>query len=1038
MQKSFSLFRMALVMSLWTAVWTLTALVPPHPKYENPPQNFVPTRIESMRTNFANKEDIPNNILVLRVQFGDVSFRESEAYPDFLAHDFAFFDRWMVHLHDFFDDASHSQYNLAYTLYPEVITLARPMSYYGSDSTERIDARIPELVADMVSIVDSQIDFNSYGGLIIFHAGAGQESDISKIRSEQIWSTFITRRDLQDYYEPENDSYPGYPTDDGAILKNIVLVPESQYQDYFPAEGEENAEAYLFSIYGVLTHQFGHLIGLPTLFDNDSSNGYSQGIGNWGLMGTGVWNGNGYVPAQVSAWCRMYLGWEDVITINEDTEDIVVDYFLDHNPSAKRLYKVPISSTEYFLIENRQQNPDASLNPYNGQPSYSFKLLPAGEQEYYENYPELPYFNFMTNRYIGSEWDFFLPGLGGPVPSGNPVDGSGLLIWHIDENIINANFTANFDRNRINSDASHKGVDLEEADGIQNLDTAVYDIYKYGSPFDSFRKDNNDYFGNQLVDGILRLPAAESYYGGVPLEIYNISPSANQMSFSLRFQNSLNADYEGENTIPAALLDFDADGSMEIFHPMPDGKLVMWKDDVIMEGFPYQINPIEELYMWDGENIYIPSQLGSVARLYRLSMDGLHLLENFPGYTWASHPVNAGNFVACPLNSSDGTSKIHYYTKLSEMIAFDKSFEDIITANLIYMSGSIWALTHNSTTGYTLHSGIAGSFAYDYHPASIPIPADSLIVSIALAPIRQNDFNREIVIQTPNAVYLLATPDSSSFTFDIVEPFPFVHNLASLAPITIADVDRNSYLDILIGGENGFAVIDYAAQLISPKEFSLSMPDSLGISSGVLALDLDADGKSEYLGNFSRNRQVVWEENFRPKASFPVSYAFRSRSLPMIGEAMDGKPYIYSATDNGRIYRRVLPDARMEDIDMGWFTEYANLERSASRNLPEWQNSFQSASIFVPNETYIFPNPLKSIYEQKISLNVMTSKDAELELNIYDVSGSLVYTKKGYTKAYLRNREVIPMPSHKLSSGVYFAVIKAGKETQTLKFAVEK
>ena len=155
---------------------------------------------------------------------------------------------------------------------------------------------------------------------------------------------------------------------------------------------------------------------LLNLFDTASSNGASQGIGNWGLMGTGIWNANGYVPAQLDPWCRMYLNWEPVITVISDTENIPVDYFLNQNPSFNRLYKLPISSTEYFLVENRQQNPDGSTDPYTGLPSYSFVLLPEGEQDYYEYYPLLPYFNFIENRYKGSEWDFMLPGLGGPIP----------------------------------------------------------------------------------------------------------------------------------------------------------------------------------------------------------------------------------------------------------------------------------------------------------------------------------------------------------------------------------------------------------------------------------------------------------------------------------------------------------------------------------------------------------------------------------------------------------------------------------------------
>ena len=184
------------------------------------------------------------------------------------------------------------------------------MSYFGSDSSEKIDANLAQMLPQIMAQIDAQVDFNNYGGLIIFHAGAGQESDIDAVNTTEIWSTFLTRKNLQATFDPENDNYPGFTTNDGAILNNILVVPEDEFQDYFPGDGQENASAYLFSIYGVLAHQFGHLLGLPTLFDNDSGNGYSQGIGNWGLMGTGVWNANGYVPAQLCAYSRYLLGWE--------------------------------------------------------------------------------------------------------------------------------------------------------------------------------------------------------------------------------------------------------------------------------------------------------------------------------------------------------------------------------------------------------------------------------------------------------------------------------------------------------------------------------------------------------------------------------------------------------------------------------------------------------------------------------------------------------------------------------------------------------
>ena len=302
------------------------------------------------------------------------------------------------------------------------------------------------------------------------------------------------------------------------------------------------------------------------------------------------------------------------VVLSHDSANNTVDYFLNHTAGAVRLYKIPLSATEYFLLENRQQNPDGSIDLFN-QYSYTFKLLPPGEQEYYLDDPAtpedeslLPYFDFMKNSYLGSEWDFFLPGLGGPFPTASAAlqDGSGILIWHIDENVINECFTANFDQNHVNGNASHKGVDLEEADGTQNLDTGVYDIYKWGSPFDSFRAGNNSYFGEQYLNGLLSLPTSESYYGGIPLEIYDISASANQMSFSLRFRWKLEAAYAGANNIPAAAVDFDGDGSAELFYPMPDGQIYLWKNDQLYPEFPLFKNPITQLYTWDGSKFYIP------------------------------------------------------------------------------------------------------------------------------------------------------------------------------------------------------------------------------------------------------------------------------------------------------------------------------------------------------------------------------------------------------------------------------------------------
>ena len=100
----------------------------------------------------------------------------------------------MLHLSDFYADASHGNYELNYTLHPSVFTLPENMSYYGRDTADNIDVNLNEFTQTLLQMADPEIDFSLYDGLIIFHAGAGQESDINGIRTGEIWS-FLTRSD---------------------------------------------------------------------------------------------------------------------------------------------------------------------------------------------------------------------------------------------------------------------------------------------------------------------------------------------------------------------------------------------------------------------------------------------------------------------------------------------------------------------------------------------------------------------------------------------------------------------------------------------------------------------------------------------------------------------------------------------------------------------------------------------------------------------------------------------------------------------------
>lgn len=156
---------------------------------------------------------------------------------------------------------------------------------------------------------------------------------------------------------------------------------------------------------GVFSHEFGHALGLPDLYDTDYS---TSGLGSWCLMASGSWS-TPSSPVHMSAWCKEMMGWTVPIVLDENVEDL--------------------------------EFPNAAEN------SYAIKLWTHGEVT-----PHVG--NYSHGQNVGLE--YFLVENRQRTGTEQHLPGTGLLIWHVD----NSQWS--------NSNENHRMVDLKPADGHIN------------------------------------------------------------------------------------------------------------------------------------------------------------------------------------------------------------------------------------------------------------------------------------------------------------------------------------------------------------------------------------------------------------------------------------------------------------------------------------------------------------------------------------------------------------------------------------------
>jgi M6 family metalloprotease-like protein len=304
-----------------------------------------------------------------------------------------------------------------------------PVGYDHPDTGSNTGIANMKLAKDALIAADPYVDYSaldtdsngalSVSELSILIVAAGYERSYSSRYSPNVWGH---ASGLTPLVPP--------PVLDGVSVAN--LLAGGRYMQIGEWHQSDTTDGHVATI-GIMVHEMGHDLGLPDLYDLDLS---SEGIGKWGLMGSGSWGTDGGwsggSPSHLCAWSKEFLGFVTPETVSNETALSVPSV-----ATTDKVYRVnTIDPNQYFLIENRQ---------------------PVGYDQ------------------------------------GLPMDSGGILIWHIDNSIGNVTL------NTVNVDETHKRVDVEEAEdgvtGASELDNTV----NRGDQQDLFYIGNNFEFDDTTV-----------------------------------------------------------------------------------------------------------------------------------------------------------------------------------------------------------------------------------------------------------------------------------------------------------------------------------------------------------------------------------------------------------------------------------------------------------------------------------------------------------------------------------------------------------
>jgi hypothetical protein len=991
---------------------------------------------------FFERTVVPDTIrlLAVMVQFqqdadsrttGDGRFDLSAGRPDSIIdpppRDRSYFFNHLKFLENYFAKVSDGKVRIKTDVLQPVITLSKQMQAYSPQSSDDF-GRLAALVDESWRKADSAVagvDFSRYQSFVIFHAGAGRDINLVDIfgfdpTPFDIPSVYLGLPALRQLF---GSSYNGVPVNGGrAFITNSMIIPETENRLLSLATGPTVLE---LSINGLLAASFGSFLGLPDLFDTRTGR---SGIGRFGLMdGQAIFSFNGLFPPEPSAWEKSFLGWVHPIEVPPGTSTQTARAVGFHDGAQTQIYKVPINAKEYFLVENRNRDPKRD-----GQ---TVRAVVGGQIVESRFARDTVRFNATDTRAIRGvvievdDYDWSLPG--GVDQQGNFFDG-GILIWHIDENVIDVNLSTN----TVNANSNLRGVDLEEADGSQDIGQ-IYDITQPGAGSENGTALDFWYKGNAS-----------------PVNKNAFTPTSNPNSLSNSLANS-----------HIYISDFSERGATMTFK-------VRIGDDFVtpLKGFPKFLGGAGSV------GAPVAQRSGCLAicnnffvtvnsKVYGFRLDGTSLTGDSSGLfdTRGAAFQPALPFYCTPLiqfanvaGVSD-SSVFVWNTADSDGdgrgdLLFSRSIGHRVTAPpTVTMSGGsftilvgdadggVWIVSRDSLSRFQVSAQRPVRTILNASGGWIAIAEDRAVsqsgnvwnfggrnARYAAGGDLDGDGTPEIVVVTSGNEILVFNQNSST-----VRTLPIPASSGDFSALAIGDVDGDGKKEVVIAKGNKIFALNSAG--IPIDNFPIELPSQAGTATPPVLARLGSNKKLSLFVGTSAGLVYGFDSQGKALPGFPLAAGGSITNSLALFEEPEFLG-ILAATDNGYLYAWTLPSTTKTIV---WGNLSGDPLHSGFDGSSTPGPSPLSRDFLPLDRAYNWPNP---VYAGSTRIRYFLKSNAEVRVKIFDLAGDKVVELPAPGIGGVDNE--VEWDVSRVQSGVYLARIEAVGSTDrasaVIKIAVVK